>query len=189
MDNSSTVGTEYQTQAASERIGYGLTGQVRITNHFSVDISALYRKAGYQFTDTVTTTTTTILNGVTSSTTATTITHQDVRARFFDFPLTVRYYRGAKRPNGPRWFAEGGGAWRWANGIRTSTDVTDAAGVDTCCSFTPVVPAHRSGIGIANMRTRLQSLYGDAFELNMRNHDPDGVEVSVSVPFVSVPKE
>jgi two-component system, LytTR family, sensor kinase len=46
----------------------------------------------------------------------------------------------------------------------------------------------RSGIGISNMRTRLESLYGDAFELNMQNlnmegQDPGGVEVSVSVPF------
>ena len=39
------------------------------------------------------------------------------------------------------------------------------------------------GIGIANMRTRLQSLYGDAFKLNMQNHGSTGVEVSVSVPF------
>jgi two-component system LytT family sensor kinase len=41
----------------------------------------------------------------------------------------------------------------------------------------------RSGIGISNMRTRLQSLYGDAFDLNMQNQDRGGVEVSVSVPF------
>jgi two-component system LytT family sensor kinase len=41
----------------------------------------------------------------------------------------------------------------------------------------------RSGIGISNMRTRLQSLYGDAFELSMHNQDPGGVEVTVSVPF------
>jgi Outer membrane protein beta-barrel domain len=148
VDNSSTVSTEYQTQSASERIGYGLTGQVRITNHFSVDIGALMRKAGYQFTTTVTTTTTTILNGVTSSTTSTVITHQDTRARFFDFPLTVRYYSGAKRPNGPRWFAEGGGAWRWSNGVRTSSDTTDDAGVNTCCTFPAVPPAHKSGIGM-----------------------------------------
>ena len=40
-----------------------------------------------------------------------------------------------------------------------------------------------SGIGIANMRTRLQGLYGSAFELTMRNHEPCGVEASVSVPF------
>ena len=50
----------------------------------------------------------------------------------------------------------------------------------------PSLPADwetNSGIGIANMRTRLRSLYGDAFELNMQNQAPRGVEVTVSVPF------
>ena len=41
----------------------------------------------------------------------------------------------------------------------------------------------RSGIGISNMRTRLRGLYGDAFELSMRDHEPGGVEISVSLPF------
>jgi LytS/YehU family sensor histidine kinase len=40
-----------------------------------------------------------------------------------------------------------------------------------------------SGIGMSNMRTRLQSLYGDAFELSMQDQEPSGVEVTVSVPF------
>jgi two-component sensor histidine kinase len=40
----------------------------------------------------------------------------------------------------------------------------------------------RTGIGISNVRTRLQRLYGDAFDLRLRNQD-SGVEVSVSVPF------
>jgi LytS/YehU family sensor histidine kinase len=40
-----------------------------------------------------------------------------------------------------------------------------------------------SGIGISNVRTRLQSLYGDRFELSMQNHDPGGVEATVSVPY------
>jgi two-component system, LytTR family, sensor kinase len=44
-----------------------------------------------------------------------------------------------------------------------------------------------SGIGISNVRTRLQSLYGDGFEFSMRNQSPGGVEVSVSVPFVCLP--
>jgi hypothetical protein len=148
VDNTSLISTEYQTQGESSRIGYGLTGQVRVTPHFSVDLSALYRRLGYQFTDTITTTTNTVLNGVVSSTTSSTITHQDTHARIFDFPLTVRYYSGAKHPNGPRWFAEAGGAWRWANSIRTSTDTTDAADVNTCCTFTPTVPDHRSAIGL-----------------------------------------
>lgn len=49
----------------------------------------------------------------------------------------------------------------------------------------PNLPAKwesRSGIGISNLRTRLHSLYGDGYELSLRNQGP-GVEVAVSVPF------
>jgi two-component system LytT family sensor kinase len=45
----------------------------------------------------------------------------------------------------------------------------------------------RSGIGISNVRTRLESLYGDASEMSMRNQNTGGVEVSVSLPFVLGP--
>jgi two-component system, LytTR family, sensor kinase len=45
----------------------------------------------------------------------------------------------------------------------------------------------QSGIGIVNVRTRLQSLYGDQFELSMRDQQPGGVEATVSMPFVSLP--
>jgi two-component system LytT family sensor kinase len=41
----------------------------------------------------------------------------------------------------------------------------------------------RPGIGISNVRTRLKSLYGDAYTLNIWNHKAGGVEVSLSVPF------
>jgi LytS/YehU family sensor histidine kinase len=44
-----------------------------------------------------------------------------------------------------------------------------------------------TGIGILNVRTRLQGLYGDQFELSMRDQQPGGVEATVSVPFVSLP--
>jgi len=50
----------------------------------------------------------------------------------------------------------------------------------------PKLPADwdesRSGIGISNARTRLQSLYGEACGLSLQNREPGGVEVSVSVP-------
>jgi two-component system, LytTR family, sensor kinase len=39
------------------------------------------------------------------------------------------------------------------------------------------------GIGISNVRTRLERLYGDRFDLCLCNQEPDGVEVLVSVPF------
>jgi signal transduction histidine kinase len=40
-----------------------------------------------------------------------------------------------------------------------------------------------SGIGMANVRARLQSLYGDAFALDLRSLETGGAEVRVSVPF------
>ncbi|WP_035348505.1 sensor histidine kinase [Edaphobacter aggregans] len=51
----------------------------------------------------------------------------------------------------------------------------------------PSLPANgtnvSTGIGISNIRTRLESLYGDNFEFTMQNQPPGGVQVSVSVPF------
>jgi two-component system, LytTR family, sensor kinase len=44
-----------------------------------------------------------------------------------------------------------------------------------------------AGIGMANVRTRLKSLYGDAFKLGMRDASAGGVEVSISLPLVGVP--
>jgi len=41
----------------------------------------------------------------------------------------------------------------------------------------------RSGVGLSNVRTRLQSLYGDKFELHLQNEDTNGVTASVSIPF------
>src|SRR6267154_295664 len=41
----------------------------------------------------------------------------------------------------------------------------------------------RSGVGLSNVRTRLQSLYGDKFELRLQNEDSNGVTASVSIPF------
>ncbi|MGB6947010.1 MAG: outer membrane beta-barrel protein [Bryobacteraceae bacterium] len=147
-NNSTEISTEYQTTGASERIGYGLTVQARIINHFYLDLSGLIRRIGYQETTTVSTTTTAVLNGSTYPSTTTTSTHEDTRARLIDIPFLVRYYGTGKRPTSPRWFLEAGGTWRLANQIRTSIDSTDASGNVTCCTTTPAIPKHRSGIGM-----------------------------------------
>jgi len=55
-------------------------------------------------------------------------------------------------------------------------------------SLPPEWEKGQTGIGIANVRTRLQSLYGNKFELSMRNQRI-GVEATVSVPFVASVKE
>jgi len=45
-----------------------------------------------------------------------------------------------------------------------------------------------SGIGVQNVRTRLESLYGDAFDLSLRNRR-GGVEASLSLPYVEIEAE
>lgn len=42
----------------------------------------------------------------------------------------------------------------------------------------------RVGIGIANLRNRLQLMYGSGFELSLRNQTDGGVEVWISLPLV-----
>jgi hypothetical protein len=148
VNNTSEISTQYQTTGASERIGYGVTLQGRITTHFYVNLSGLLRRIGYQLTTSVSTTTISVLNGTSYPVTSTTSTHEDTRARLIDIPLVLRYYGTGKRPGSPRWFLEAGGSWRLANDIRTSIDSTDASGNLTCCTFTPTVPEHRSAIGL-----------------------------------------
>ena len=46
-----------------------------------------------------------------------------------------------------------------------------------------VVETTGTGVGLSNVRTRLASLYGTAFELRITNQAPSGVEVSLAVPF------
>lgn len=148
INNSSTVATTAASTNQSSRIGYGVTGQVRLTDRFWFDVSAIYRRMGYQTNSSVATTTSTILNGVTTSTTTTTQALESTRAHIFDIPFVLRFYSAARRPDGPRFFLEGGGAWRISSGIKTSIDNIDATGTETCCTNTPAVPAHRSTIGM-----------------------------------------
>jgi two-component system LytT family sensor kinase len=76
--------------------------------------------------------------------------------------------------------------------IRIAASRCDGMLTLSVCNDGPSLPADwemtRSGIGMSNVRTRLQSLYGDAFELSMRNQEAGGVEVSVSLPFaIAIP--
>src|SRR5216684_5524546 len=68
-----------------------------------------------------------------------------------------------------------------ANGKLTLSVYNDGPGLPAAWEKT------HSGVGISNVQTRLQNLYENDFELSMRNQEPGGVEVSVSVPFVSSP--
>jgi two-component system LytT family sensor kinase len=71
--------------------------------------------------------------------------------------------------------------------VRIAASRSDATLTVAVYNDGPGLPASwetsHSGIGISNMRTRLRSLYGDAFKLKLENQAPGGVEVSISVPF------
>jgi len=56
-------------------------------------------------------------------------------------------------------------------------------------SVPPDWAASSPGIGISNLRTRLQSLYGEAFQFDMRNCQPEGVEALIAVPYVAKAKK
>jgi hypothetical protein len=144
---SSSVSTDYMTSGASSRIGYGLTAQAGVTNHFAIAAGVYLRKIGYQFTTTVNTTTNVVEGGTVVPTVTTTSTHDDTRGRLLDVPVMVRYFGKSRHVPGPRWFAELGAAWRDATSFRTSMDSTDATGVVTCCTAEPTVPTHRSALG------------------------------------------
>jgi two-component system LytT family sensor kinase len=77
-----------------------------------------------------------------------------------------------------------------ARGGRVRIAASQSEGMLTLCVANdgPSLPTEfetsRPGIGMTNVRTRLKSLYGDAFKLGMRNGSSGGVEVSVSLPLV-----
>ena len=148
VTNSAAVSTQYSTGGASQRIGYGLTIQARITDHFYINVGGLLRRMGYDFLTTVQTQSTGVLNGVAFPITTSTSTHENTHARFLDFPALVRYYGTGKRPGTLRWFVEAGGTYRTVNSVRTSIDTTDASGNLSCCTFTPATPQHKTTVGI-----------------------------------------
>ena len=147
VTTSSSVDTDYTTGNASSRIGYGITLQAGLTDHFAVAAGIYYRKIGYQFGTSVNTTINIVSGGIVIPTTSTTSTHDDTRAHLFDVPFVLRYYGKSRHTPGPRWFLEAGGAWRDATSFRTSEDSTDASGVQTCCTSIPTTPAHRNARG------------------------------------------
>ncbi len=50
-------------------------------------------------------------------------------------------------------------------------------------ALTAIQGSDTSGVGMSNLRARLQILYGDAFALNLSDQPPDGVRVLVTVPY------
>jgi hypothetical protein len=147
-----TTTNNYSTTGALQRIGFGGTVNAAILDRFAVNVSATYRRIGYQMTTgTTVTTTSTSTNTITYTTTS---LHEDTRASALEVPVTLRWYSISRRKKGPRFFAEGGMAIRDLINARTSTDTTDASGTQSCCIATAARPAHRiargyvAGVGV-----------------------------------------
>ena len=146
--NAATVlSTDMSTTGASSRIGYGLTVQAAITEHFAFAVGGYLRRMGYTSSTDLTSNVTTFVNGVAQTNTTSSSTGDDVRARVIDIPFMLRYYRKDRHTPGGRWFVELGGAWRDAQNVRSSTSMTDTSGNFTCCTVNTVQPAHRSARG------------------------------------------
>lgn len=144
VNTATTLEVAHNTTGKSQRFGYGLTGQVAVSDHFAINVAAIIRKAGYTLDTTQTTTTTKGLS-ITSSTIS---SHEDTRARFYDFPITVRYYNKNRHDPGPRVFVEAGGAIRKVSHIATATTNTAADGTLTCCTTNPNPTAHSTAKGV-----------------------------------------
>ena len=160
-----TVGsivTSYSTTNSSQRIGYGITGQVALTEHFAISASALFRRVGYQMTTVVQTGTTTV---------TTTSAHSDTRATAYEFPLSFRYYVKGRHQKGPHFFMEGGVALMKAANVRTSIDTTNASGTNSCC-----VTSTNSNLANRNVRGFLGGM-------GLQLIDPIGIRVVPEVRY------
>lgn len=132
----------YDSAGIEQRIGWGGQVQAAVTERFAVNAGFVLRRAGYVMnTDT--------LEGTDNPNTPAddrihTITFEDTRAKFFDFPVVVRYYGKDRHTAGTRWFVEGGAALRHVSRIKTSINTTVGLEDTVCCDTTPTQPARRT---------------------------------------------
>lgn len=143
-----SIATEYKSSPEARRIGYGLTGQLALTERFGLAFGAYLRRVGYTLDTTVTTNVTGFVNGIQGVTSSSTNVHDDTRARVLNVPFLLRYYSKGRHEPGPRWFAEAGGAFQTLLSPRTTLSSTDAIGNASCCTVSTSHFAHRSVLGV-----------------------------------------
>jgi len=136
--------TDAATTGRNRRFGYGITGQVAVTEHFAVAFGAIYRAGGYDAVIRYTA-------GTDNPTTAVderqiTDVQETTSFRYYDFPGLVRYYSPGRHKKGFRWFAEGGGTYRMVNHIKTDRLINDPQGNDSTDN-TPAVPNKKNVLG------------------------------------------
>jgi hypothetical protein len=165
---SPAVDAQYTTTPASQRIGFGLTVQLAVSQRFAINGGGYLRRIGYKMTSD-------IIEGTDDPNTTVderthTVKHEDTRSRVFDFPLMIRYYGKDRHESGPRWFVQGGGAVRKVSHVRSAVDQTVNSGTPECCDFTP---AH----------TERRTVYGVIGGVGLQFNDPIGVRVIPEVRY------
>ncbi len=139
------ISIESQADNKSKYFGVGGTMDAYITERYSVNVSLLWRRAGYHLTtkyhDTVddpgtTTDERTLVKTVT----------EDTRADYYDVPLLVRRYNKSRYEGGWRYFYEAGGSARVVRNIRSQTQEETVSTI-TCCSEVPATPSSKSAFG------------------------------------------
>ena len=142
VTTSPAVDALYTTTAASQRTGYGAVVQLALTERFSLNISLLTRRIGYQMNSDIYTGTD--ITSTTADERKHTVSNEDTRARLYDLPVMIQYYGRDRHALGLRWFVEGGGSVRRVSNIKTSIDTTINSDATSCCDVTPAVPAART---------------------------------------------
>lgn len=136
-----TIDALYDTTGNFKRIGYGLTGQVMLTNRIGLSADLLMFRAGYVATSDV-------FEGVDNPRTTAddrvhTIRSEDTRFRYYDLPVTARFYSRGRRSRRPQWFGEAGLSWRRISNIKTTLD-SSVNGGDVVTTNVPASPAKRT---------------------------------------------
>lgn len=137
----------HSTEDISRRVGFGFTVQGAVSERVAVNAGAFIRpNIGYtRFSD--------IFEGTDNQATEederTHISRrEETRFRYYDFPVTLRYYGKDRHDPGPRWFVEVGGALRRVARVRTSiSQQVDDKDLE-CCITTPTTPARRTIRGL-----------------------------------------
>jgi hypothetical protein len=147
-NSASNVGTAidalYDTTVKVQRLGYGVTGQLAITNHISVASGFYLRKTGYTMHSD-------IYTGVPPLSLIDdrkhTVADETTNARFYDIPLTARFFFKGRQVKGPHAYVEGGGVYRKVSNIRSSTDTSIGSAASTN-STTPIKPFKQNVTGM-----------------------------------------
>ena len=152
----------------SSLLGFGLVGQVAVTDHWAVAVAPTLR-TGIKFQAL-----TVRLIGINNPNTIQddregTNLDRKVSARFFDVPILARYYRKSRTERGLRWYGEIGPRMRTALAVRSNTRVTPPPGKgDAFDSTDPISYRKRINGGTAGFGLQFIDDFGIRFVPEVR---------------------